>query len=46
MGYIVYDHVSLEGDTNSQSSSRRTMARINRWYNFQADETYVSRVIN
>ena len=41
-----YDRVSLEGDTNSQSSLRRTMARINSWYNFQADEIYVSRVIN
>ena len=37
-----YDCVSLEGDTNSQSSLRRTMARINSWYNFQADEIYVS----
>ena len=41
-----YDLVSLEGDTNSQSSLRRTMARINSWYNFQADEIYVSHVIN
>ena len=41
-----YDCVSLEGDTNSQSSFRRTMTRINFWYNFQADEIYVSRVIN
>ena len=46
MGYIVTTCVSLEGDTNSQSSLRRTMARINGWYNFQADEIYVSRVIN
>ena len=41
-----YDRVSLEGDTNSQSSLRRTMARVNSRYNFQADEIYVSRVIN
>ena len=41
-----YDRVSLEGDTNSQSSLRRTMARINSWFHFQADEIYVSRVIN
>lgn len=41
-----YDRVSLEGGTSSQSSFRRTMARINSWYNFQADEMYVSRVIN
>ena len=37
-----YDCVSLEGDTNSQSSLRRTMTRINSWYNFQDDEIYVS----
>ena len=41
-----YDCVSLEGDTNSQSSLRRTMTRINFWFHFQADEIYVSRVIN
>ena len=41
-----YDRVSLEGDTSAQSSLRRTMARINSWYNFQADEIHVSRVIN
>ena len=41
-----YDRVSSEGDTNSQSSLRRTMARINSWYNVQADEIYVSLVIN
>ena len=41
-----YDCVLLEGDTNSQSSLRRTMARINSWFHFQADENYVSRVIN
>ena len=41
-----YDCVSLEGDTNSQSSLRRTTARINSWFHFQADEIYVSRVIN
>ena len=41
-----YERVSLEGGTSSQSSFRRTMARINSWYNFQADEMYVSRVIN
>ena len=41
-----YDCVSLEGDTNSQSSLRRTMARINSWFHFQADEIYASRVIN
>ena len=37
-----HDRMTLEGDTNSQSSLRRTTARINSWYNFQADE----RVIN
>ena len=41
-----YDRVSMEGGTSSQSSFRQTMARINSWYNFQADEMYVSRVIN
>ena len=41
-----YDCVSLDGDTNSQSSLRRTMTRINFWFHFQADEIYVSRVIN
>ena len=41
-----YDCVSLEGDTNSQSSLRRTMIRINFWFRFQADEIYVSRAIN
>ena len=41
-----YDCVLLEGDTNSQCSLRRTMTRINSWYNFQADEIYASRVIN
>ena len=41
-----YDRVSLEGGTSSQSSFRRTMARISSWYNFQADEMCVSRVIN
>ena len=41
-----YDRVSLEGGSSSQSSFRRTMARINSWYNFQSDEMYVSRVIN
>ena len=41
-----YDLVSLEGDRNSQSSWRRTTACINSWYNFQAYEIYVSRVIN
>ena len=40
------DRVSLEGGTSSQSSFGRTMARINSWKNFQADEMYVSRVIN
>ena len=35
-----YDCVLLEGDTNSQSSLRRTMARINSWFQFQADEIY------
>ena len=38
-----YDRVSLEGDTNSQSSLRRTMTRINSWHNFQDDEIYVSQ---
>ena len=41
-----YDRASLEGDTNSQSSLRRTMTRINRWFHFQAHENYLSRVIN
>ena len=41
-----YDRVSLEGGTSSLSSLRRTVARINSWYNFQAEEMYVSRVIN
>ena len=39
-----YDLVSLEGDRNSQSSLRRTMARINSWYNFQDDESYTAQV--
>ena len=41
-----YDCVLLEGDTYSQSSLKRTMARINSWFHFQADEIHVSRVIN
>ena len=38
-----YDCVSLEGDTNSQISLRRTMTRINSWFHFQADEIYATR---
>ena len=41
-----YDRVSLEGGTSSQSSFRRTMARISSWFHFQADEMYVSGVIS
>ena len=41
-----HDRVSLEGDTSSQSSLRRTMARTNCWYSFHVDEIYFSRVIN